>query len=52
MAVRAPVLAEQGEDVGGERDEAVPAAFGLLDMHQHAGTVDLRDTQEDAFVET
>ena len=51
MAVGASVLAEQGEGVGRERDEAVPAAFGLLDMQQHARTVDLRDTQEDTFGE-
>jgi hypothetical protein len=51
MAMGAPVGAEQGEQGRRERDEAVLAAFALLNMDHHASTVDLGDAQEDALGE-
>jgi hypothetical protein len=51
MAVAAPVSTEQRQELGSERNIAVFAALAVLDVDQHAGTVDLRDAQVDRFVE-
>ena len=51
MTMSKPVGAEQGEQGRGERDEAVLAALAVLDMDDHASTVDLGDAQVDAFTE-
>ena len=45
MAVGAPVLAQEMKSGLRQRDIAVLIAFASLDMEQHAGTVDLRDTE-------
>src|SRR5919199_5912073 len=51
MAVRAPMVAQQGQELWGERHIAVFAPLAVLDMDQHARTVDLGDPQEDRLVE-
>src|SRR5687768_1689843 len=51
MPVSAPVGAQQAEQRRRERNIAVLGALAALDVDQHAGAVDLRNTQLDAFAE-
>ncbi len=51
MVMGEPVGAEQGEQGRREWDVAVLATFAVLDMDDHASTVDLGNAQVDAFAE-
>ena len=51
MAMGEPVGAKKGEQGRRERDVAVLAAFAILDVDDHASTVDLGDAQVDTFAE-
>src|SRR5687768_1839910 len=51
VAVGPPVSTEERQELRSKRDVAVFAALAVLDVDLHAGTVDLRDAQEDSFIE-
>ncbi len=52
MVMGAPLRTEQREDMGRQRDAAIFETLGLADNKHHAGTINLRNLEPDAFRNT
>jgi hypothetical protein len=52
MAMGLPLLAEQFQGALGQRDVAIPVAFALTDVEEHAPGIDVAHLQPQPFSQT